>query len=53
VRVSYRIRTGDTLHRIALRYRTTVRDLLSWNKGVRPKQLAAGDVLTVYARRAE
>lgn len=53
VRVSYRIKAGDTLHRIALRYRTTVRDLLSWNKGVRPTQLAAGGVLTVYAHRAE
>jgi membrane-bound lytic murein transglycosylase D len=53
VRLSYRVKAGDTLHRIALRYRTTVRDLLSWNKGVRPTQLATGDVLTVYTRRAE
>jgi membrane-bound lytic murein transglycosylase D len=53
VRVSYKVKAGDTLHRIAARYRTTVRDLLSWNRGVQPTQLATGDLLTVYTRHAE
>ena len=53
VRIAYRIKAGDTLHRIATRYKTTVRDLLAWNKGVRASRLAAGDVLTVYTRRAD
>lgn len=53
VRVSYRIKVGDTLTRIAARYKTTVRDLLSWNKGLRPSRLPAGDVLTVYTRRSD
>src|SRR5262245_58905871 len=52
VRVNYRIQSGDTLTGIAARFKTTVRDILSWNKGLRPKQLAAGDLLTVYAHRS-
>jgi len=52
VRVNYKIQAGDTLTRIAARYRTTVRNLMSWNKGLRPSRLAAGDVLTVYTRHA-
>jgi membrane-bound lytic murein transglycosylase D len=50
VRVSYRIQSGDTLTRIAARFKTTVRDILAWNKGLRPQRLAAGDLLTVYTR---
>ena len=49
VRVSYRVKSGDTLTRIAARFNTTVRKLLSWNKGVRPSRLEAGALLTVYA----
>jgi membrane-bound lytic murein transglycosylase D len=49
VRVNYRVRSGDTLTRIAARFKTTVGSLLSWNKGVRPSRLSAGDLLTVYA----
>jgi membrane-bound lytic murein transglycosylase D len=50
VRVSYTIRAGDTLTRIAARFQTTVRDILAWNKGLHPAQLAAGELLTVYTR---
>jgi membrane-bound lytic murein transglycosylase D len=52
VRVNYRIQSGDTLTRIAARFKTTVRDLLSWNKGLRPTRMAAGDLLTVYTHRS-
>ncbi len=51
VRVNYKIKDGDTLTRIAARYKTTVRAILTWNKGLRPRQLAAGDLLTVYTHR--
>jgi membrane-bound lytic murein transglycosylase D len=51
VRVNYRVKSGDTLTRIAARFNTTVRNIMSWNKGVRPSRLAAGDLLTVYARQ--
>ena len=52
VRMNYRVRSGDTLARIADRYDTTVGQLMAWNKGLRPTRLAAGNVLTVYARKA-
>ena len=41
----------EGLTRIAARYKTTVRAILTWNKGLRPRQLAAGDLLTVYTHR--
>ena len=53
VKVTYRIKSGDTLHRIAARFHTSVHDILSWNKGVHPRQLAAGSVLTVYTQRSD
>jgi len=53
VRMSYRVRSGDTLVRIADRYDTTVGELMAWNKGLRPTRLAAGNVLTVYTRKGD
>jgi peptidoglycan lytic transglycosylase D len=52
VRISYRVRAGDTLSSIASRYHTTVDQLRSWNKGLRGSRIAAGNTLTVYTRRA-
>lgn len=49
-RVEYRIRAGDTLSRIASRFRTTVQAIQSWN-GLRGTRLAAGDTLTIYTDR--
>ncbi|HET8645904.1 MAG TPA: transglycosylase SLT domain-containing protein, partial [Vicinamibacteria bacterium] len=51
VRVSYRIKAGDTLTRIAARFKTTVGDILTWNKGLRASRLATGELLTVYTHR--
>jgi membrane-bound lytic murein transglycosylase D len=53
VRISYRVRSGDTLSSIATRYHTTVGQLRSWNKGLRGSRIAAGNTLTVYTRRAD
>jgi membrane-bound lytic murein transglycosylase D len=53
VRISYRVRAGDTLSSIATRYHTTVVKLRSWNKGLRGSRIAAGNTLTVYTRRAD
>lgn len=53
VRISYRVRSGDTLSGIASRYHTTVGQLRSWNKGIRGSRIAAGNRLTVYTRRAD
>ena len=49
VRIQYKVKPGDTLTAIAARYRTTVHDLMSWNK-LSGSQLAAGNLLTVYTR---
>ncbi len=46
-RVRYRIKPGDTLVSIAAQYRTTVRELQSWN-GLRNTRIAVGRVLTIY-----
>jgi membrane-bound lytic murein transglycosylase D len=53
VRISYRVRQGDTLSSIATRYHTTVSNLRSWNKGLRGSRIAAGHTITVYTRRAD
>jgi membrane-bound lytic murein transglycosylase D len=50
VRVTYRIRPGDTLGAIAERYGTTVRELQSWN-GLRGTRITAGRLLTIFARK--
>jgi membrane-bound lytic murein transglycosylase D len=49
-RIRYVIKPGDTLTGIAEQYRTTVRDLQSWNR-LRGSRIAAGDTLTIYTRR--
>lgn len=48
--VRYVIKPGDTLAGIAEQYRTTVRDLQSWN-GLRGSRITAGDTLTILTRR--
>jgi len=50
IRVTYRIRPGDTLGAIAERYGTTVRELQSWN-GLRGTRITAGRMLTIFARK--
>ncbi|HET7291489.1 MAG TPA: LysM peptidoglycan-binding domain-containing protein [Vicinamibacteria bacterium] len=50
VRLTYRIRPGDTLGGIAERYGTTVRELQSWN-GLRSTRITAGRFLTIFARK--
>jgi len=50
VRLSYRIRPGDTLGTIAERYGTTVRELQSWN-GLRSTRITARRTLTILARK--
>ena len=42
----------DTLGTIATKYRTTVQQLKVWNR-MRGTRLAAGDMLTLYARPAD
>ena len=48
--ISYRVKPGDTLTAIASQYRTTVHELLSWNR-LRDSRIATGNLLTVYTSR--
>ena len=50
IRISYRIRPGDTLGSIATQYGTTIRDLQSWNN-LTGTRIAAGERLTIYTPR--
>jgi membrane-bound lytic murein transglycosylase D len=52
VRISYKVRPGDTLAGIATRYKTTVERLKAWNR-LPGSRLAVGDTLTLYTRRAD
>ena len=48
-RVSYMVKEGDTLTSIASRFRTTVRQIMAWNK-LRGTRLSAGNTLTIHTR---
>jgi LysM repeat protein len=52
VRISYRVKPGDTLSTIASRYKTTVERLKAWNRRA-GAQLAIGDTITLYTRKAD
>ena len=47
VRVSYRVKSGDTLSTIARAFKTTIGALQSWN-GLQGSRIAAGHTLTIY-----
>ena len=47
-RLAHRVRRGETLQRIAIKYGVTVASLKSWNK-LRGKRVKAGRTLTIYA----
>jgi membrane-bound lytic murein transglycosylase D len=46
-RISYRVKPGDTLARIASQFGTTIQSLQSWN-GLRGSRIVAGDSLTIF-----
>jgi membrane-bound lytic murein transglycosylase D len=47
VRVSYRVKSGDTLSTIARAFKTSIGALQSWN-GLQGSRIAAGHTLTIY-----
>ena len=51
-RVTYKVRRGDTLAAIATKYRTTIRQLKTWNR-LRGTRVAAGETLTLFTNRAD
>jgi peptidoglycan lytic transglycosylase D len=50
VRISYRVKSGDTLSTIARAFKTTISALQSWN-GLSGSRISAGHTLTIYTRR--
>jgi LysM repeat protein len=44
----YRLRAGDTLSDVALRFHTTVEDLLALNPKIKPNQLTVGQRVRVH-----
>jgi membrane-bound lytic murein transglycosylase D len=46
-KISYRVRRGDNLFRIAMKYRTTVENLRAWNN-LPGNDIRVGDLLTIY-----
>ena len=51
VAVSYKVRSGDTLSRIAKVFGVTVSDLVNWNGISKQSTLRPGQKLTVNVRR--
>jgi len=49
-KVTYRVRRGDNLYRIAQRHGITLDSLLSWNNLSDASRIYPGDILTIYAR---
>lgn len=47
-RLAHRVRRGETLQRIAVKYGVTVASLKSWNR-IRGKKVKTGRTLTIYA----
>lgn len=49
-RIAYRVRSGDYLGKIALRYGVTVSQIKSWNN-LRSSNIRVGQILYIYARK--
>lgn len=49
-KVSYRVKPGDSLKKVAARYRVTVQDLTNWNK-LRSARLVVGRSLVIYRKK--
>ncbi len=47
-KIHYRVRNGDSLHRIADKFRVKVRDIKRWNQIGKKKYLQPGDELVLY-----
>lgn len=50
VKLTYRVKSGDTLGSIARVYNTSVNAIKSWN-GMSGTKLQIGDTLTIYTSR--
>ena len=51
IRVVHRVKKGDTLHRIATNYNTSVNSIRDWNNLSQNDNLRVGERLTIYVSR--
>lgn len=49
-KISYKVKSGDVLGRIAGKYNVTVSQIMSWNKIKSAKSLQPGQTLTIYRK---
>jgi membrane-bound lytic murein transglycosylase D len=49
-RISYKVRTGETLHSIATTFGVSVNDLMAWNYISNPRNLKAEQTLVIFQR---
>lgn len=47
-KITYQIKTGDTLHKIASKFDVSKKDILSWNKVKNESYIHPGQELTIY-----
>jgi len=47
-KIRYRVRNGDSLHRIADKFNVKVKDIKRWNQMSKKKYLQPGDELILY-----
>ena len=47
-KIRYRVRNGDSLHRIADKFNVQVKDIKKWNQLNKKKYLQPGDELIIY-----
>ena len=52
-RIRYEIRRGDSLSRLAARHRVSVRDILRWNRRLRPDAIRAGQEIVIWSEVPE
>jgi len=46
-KIQYKVKKGETLRSIAIKYKVSPNDLLQWNKRINNKTVRAGDTLTI------
>ena len=47
-KITYQIKSGDTLHKIASKFDVSKKDILSWNKVKDESYIHPGQELTIY-----
>jgi len=49
-KIQYKVKKGETLRSIAIKFKVSKNDLLQWNKQSKNKPVWAGDTLIIFPR---